>query len=57
MEVSGTLEKKSRTLWNFLFHVKEALSGFWNCPEELRILWNITEQMFLYLAYDIIVLS
>ena len=41
MEGSGTLKRSLEFSENFFLMPKEALSGFWNHPEELRNLWNI----------------
>ena len=41
MEVSETLEKNPEFSGTFFFMSKEALSGFWKHPEELRNLLNI----------------
>ena len=43
MEASGTLEKDPEFFGTFFYMLKEALSGFWNHPEELRNLLNIPE--------------
>ena len=63
MEGSGTLEKSQEFSETFFFMPKEALSGFWNHPEELRKLWNIPEYMVLvyfsiwYHSYFLIILE
>ena len=54
-KVLEPLRKSLEFTGNFYFMPKEALSGFWNHPEELRNLWNIPEYMIL--AYILHILS
>ena len=56
MEVSGKIQNSLELSFSCQM---EALSGFWNRPEDFRNLWNIPEYngFGFYLAYDIMVVS